>query len=56
VERGRDPRLREGELQADRPGRDAILAHGRRWDEAYMDALASELEGSVLAGRLPTAE
>jgi RimJ/RimL family protein N-acetyltransferase len=36
--------------------RDAILAHGRRWDEVYMDALASEFEGSVLAGRLPNAE
>jgi diamine N-acetyltransferase len=33
--------------------RDAILAHGRRWDEVSMDALASEFEGSVLAGRVP---
>jgi RimJ/RimL family protein N-acetyltransferase len=36
--------------------RDAILAHGRRWDEVSMDALASEFTGSVLAGRVPTAE
>jgi len=36
--------------------RDALLAHGRRWDEISMDAVASEFTGSVLAGRLPTAE
>jgi diamine N-acetyltransferase len=33
--------------------RDALLHHGRRWDEIYMDAVASEFSGSVLAGRLP---
>jgi diamine N-acetyltransferase len=36
--------------------RDALLAQGRRWDEVYMDALASEFQGSVLADRLPGAE
>jgi diamine N-acetyltransferase len=36
--------------------RDAILAHGRRWDEVLMDAVAGEFTGSVLAGRLPAAE
>ena len=36
--------------------RDAILAHGRRWDEVYMDAVADEFSGSVLAGRIPAAE
>ena len=36
--------------------RDALLAHGRRWDELYMDALASEFSGSVLADRLPAGE
>jgi diamine N-acetyltransferase len=33
--------------------RGALLHHGRRWDEIYMDAVASEFTGSVLAGRLP---
>jgi diamine N-acetyltransferase len=33
--------------------REALLHHGRRWDEIYMDALASEFSGSALAGRLP---
>jgi RimJ/RimL family protein N-acetyltransferase len=33
--------------------REALMAAGRRWDEVYMDALASEFKGSVLAGRLP---
>jgi diamine N-acetyltransferase len=33
--------------------RDALVALGRRWDEIYMDAVASEFSGSVLAGRLP---
>jgi diamine N-acetyltransferase len=36
--------------------RDALLLHGRRWDEIYMDAVASEFTGSVLAGRLPRAD
>jgi diamine N-acetyltransferase len=36
--------------------RDAILMHGRRWDEILMDAVADEFTGSVLAGRLPTSE
>jgi diamine N-acetyltransferase len=36
--------------------RDAILMHGRRWDEVLMDAVAEEFEGSVLTGRIPTAE
>jgi diamine N-acetyltransferase len=36
--------------------RDAILMHGRRWDEIYMDAVADEFEGSVLTGRIPAAE
>lgn len=36
--------------------RRALLHHGRRWDEIYMDALASEFTGSVLAGRLPALE
>jgi diamine N-acetyltransferase len=36
--------------------RDAILMHGRRWDELSMDAVADEFEGSVLSGRIPTAE
>jgi RimJ/RimL family protein N-acetyltransferase len=31
--------------------RDAILMHGRRWDEVYMDAVADEFTGSVLTGR-----
>ena len=33
--------------------REALLHHGRRWDEIYMDAVASEFTGSVLGGRLP---
>jgi diamine N-acetyltransferase len=33
--------------------REALLHHGRRWDEIYMDALAREFSGSALAGRLP---
>ena len=36
--------------------RRALLHHGRRWDEIYMDALASEFTGSVLADRLPALE
>jgi diamine N-acetyltransferase len=36
--------------------RDALVAHGRRWDEVIMDAVADEFEGSVLAGRIPAAE
>jgi diamine N-acetyltransferase len=36
--------------------RDALVAHGRRWDEIYMDAVADEFAGSVLAGRPPAAE
>ena len=36
--------------------RDALVARGRRWDEIYMDAVASEFTGSVLAGRLPALE
>jgi diamine N-acetyltransferase len=36
--------------------RDALLSHGRRWDEISMDAIASEFTGSVLAGRMPTGE
>jgi RimJ/RimL family protein N-acetyltransferase len=36
--------------------RGALLHHGRRWDEIYMDAVASEFTGSVLAGRLPARE
>jgi diamine N-acetyltransferase len=36
--------------------REALLHHGRRWDEIYMDAVASEFTGSVLAGRLPARE
>jgi diamine N-acetyltransferase len=36
--------------------RDALVALGRRWDEIYMDALASEFTGSVLAERLPRAD
>ena len=36
--------------------RDALLFHGRRWDEVYMDAVPGEFEGSVLAGRIPRAE
>jgi diamine N-acetyltransferase len=36
--------------------RQALLHHGRRWDEIYMDAVASEFSGSVLAGRLPALE
>jgi diamine N-acetyltransferase len=36
--------------------RQALLHHGRRWDEIYMDAVASEFTGSVLAGRLPALE
>lgn len=36
--------------------RQALLHHGRRWDEILMDALASEFTGSVLAGRLPALE
>jgi RimJ/RimL family protein N-acetyltransferase len=36
--------------------REALLHHGRRWDEIYMDALASEFSGSALAGRLPALE
>jgi diamine N-acetyltransferase len=36
--------------------RDALERHGRRWDEIYMDAVASEFSGSVLAGRLPAPE
>jgi diamine N-acetyltransferase len=30
--------------------RDALLLHGRRWDELYMDAVAEEFTGSVLPG------
>jgi RimJ/RimL family protein N-acetyltransferase len=30
--------------------RDALLLHGRRWDELYMDAVADEFTGSVLPG------
>jgi diamine N-acetyltransferase len=36
--------------------RDALRAHGRRWDEVYMDAVPGEFTGSVLAGRVPTGE
>ena len=36
--------------------REAIFRHGRVWDEIYMDALASEFTGSVLAGRVPAHE
>ena len=36
--------------------RDALVAHGRRRDEIYMDAIASEFTGSVLADRLPRGE
>jgi diamine N-acetyltransferase len=36
--------------------RDAILMHGRRWDEVLMDAVADEFEGSVLTGRVPAGE
>src|SRR4051794_16037925 len=36
--------------------RDALVARGRRWDEIYMDAVASEFTGSVLGGRLPAIE
>jgi diamine N-acetyltransferase len=36
--------------------RDALVAHGRRWDEIYMDAVADEFTGSVLSGRIPAAE
>jgi RimJ/RimL family protein N-acetyltransferase len=36
--------------------RDALLAQGRRWDEVFMDALASEFQGSVLAAGIPAAE
>jgi RimJ/RimL family protein N-acetyltransferase len=36
--------------------RDALVAHGRRWDEISMDAVASEFTGSVLAGRLAGVE
>ena len=36
--------------------RDALVAHGRRWDELYMDAVASDFEGSVVAARLPAGE
>ena len=36
--------------------RDALVAHGRRWDEVYMDAVASEFQGSVVAARLPGAD
>jgi diamine N-acetyltransferase len=36
--------------------RDALERHGRRWDEIYMDAVASEFTGSVLADRLPAPE
>jgi hypothetical protein len=32
----------------------ALVAAGRRFDEVYMDALASEFEGSVLAARMPS--
>jgi RimJ/RimL family protein N-acetyltransferase len=34
--------------------RDALLVHGRRWDEIYMDAVAGEFTASVLAGMLPS--
>jgi diamine N-acetyltransferase len=33
--------------------RDALVALGRRSDEVYMDAVASEFTGSVLGDRLP---
>jgi len=33
--------------------REALLHHGRHWDEIYMDALASEFTGSVLSSRVP---
>jgi diamine N-acetyltransferase len=36
--------------------REALLHHGRRWDEIYMDAVASEFTGSVLRDRLPKLE
>ncbi len=36
--------------------RDALLLHGRRWDEISMDAVADEFTGSVLSGRIPAAE
>jgi diamine N-acetyltransferase len=36
--------------------REALLLNGRRWDEVYMDAVAGEFTGSVIAGRLPAAE
>ena len=36
--------------------REALLHHGRYWDEIYMDALASDFTGSVLAARLPAIE
>ena len=36
--------------------REAIFRHGRQWDEIFMDALASEFTGSVLAGRVPAHE
>jgi diamine N-acetyltransferase len=36
--------------------RQALLHHGRRWDEIYMDAIASEFTGSVLSDRLPAFE
>jgi diamine N-acetyltransferase len=35
--------------------RDALLLRGRRWDEIYMDAVAGEFSGSVLAGCAPAA-
>jgi len=36
--------------------REALLHHGRYWDEIYMDALASEFTGSVLGERVPRRE
>jgi diamine N-acetyltransferase len=33
--------------------RDALWAHGSRWDEVYMDAVPAEFTGSVLADRMP---
>jgi RimJ/RimL family protein N-acetyltransferase len=34
--------------------RGALVVHGRRWDEIYMDAVPGEFTGSVLAGHLPS--
>ena len=56
LERGRDPRSENAGFRVIGRRRDALLAHGRRWDEVHTDALASEFSGSVPADGMPSGE